>query len=114
MAIKRTFGRVLGCGFSLHVGKADEDEFLDASGQGRVYEVPGIAGVGLGKELFRTRREEDAGKMDDAVGVLAGFYEGRGLGEVGAVDGDVGGRGDISGRFVAVDEKFEMMLGVIN
>lgn len=91
--------------------KADDDEFLDAGGQGDVYKVPGIKCVGLGKELLRTRREQDTGEVDDTVGVLAGFNECREIGEISAMDSDIGVRRDISGRFVVVDEKVEVVLG---
>lgn len=71
--------------------EADDYEFLYPGGESRVYEIPGIAGIGLREELLRARREEDAGEVDDAVGVPAGLFEGLGPGEVSAVDGDVGG-----------------------
>lgn len=82
---------MVGRGFALDMREADEDELLDAGFECRVDEVLDVESICCRKKFIRARREQDTGEVDDAVSVPAGFFECRGIGEVGAVDSDVGG-----------------------
>ena len=96
--------------FSLHVGKADENEFADTRGQGHRHKVAHILHVGRRQKRLRARTEQDSGKVDNAIYMLADPGKRFGAGEVCFRRSHVRGFRDVQRHRFLVNQKPELVV----
>ena len=92
--------------------KADEDEFPDTGGQRSSHYIPHILDVCFRQELFRSRREEKPGEMNDAINPAAQPGKCPLVTEVGLDDGDIRQGRQIEWQWLAVDEKPQLVRAI--